>query len=254
MPLEDIARQGRMIQFRYPNGVKGWLVTNYDDYREVLGPRALHAKHFQGKPQLSPVSVELPTVPGLIASMNGPEHIRMRRMVAGECSMNRIEEFKPTINAIIDKHLDQMDLLVSPLDPYANYNLPVPSELIATILGVPEDHTTEFQEAAKLTMGGLPKELEDPSAPKRAVAALDPIIGILLDDEDRRRTVLQNPDRVPQAIEGLIKFRSMFETLDHVRIWASYLSGSAPGASRSSIDGVEVIRTIPSPGSGDPVR
>ena len=181
MPLEEIAKRGRMIRFRYPNGVTGWLVTNYEDFREVLSHPALHALHFQGEPQPSPVSIEVPAIPGFIASMNGPEHIRMRRAIGSDFSVSRIEKFKPTINSIVDKHLDKIEALGSPLDLYANYNLPIPSEVIARILGVPDGHTPEFQVAARLTMGGLPEELQDSSAPKDAIAALNGIIGEVMD-------------------------------------------------------------------------
>ncbi len=265
MPLEDIAKQGRMLRFRYPNGVTGWLVTNYEDFREVLGHPALHALHFQGEPQPSPVSIEVPEIPGFIASMNGPEHIRMRRAIGSDFSVSRIEQFKPTIHDIVDKHLDNIEALGSPVDLYANYNLPIPSEVIARLLGVSESHTAEFQEAARLTMGGLPKELEDSAAPKDAIASLNDIIGdvmevkrkepaddvisklmhagsdlhldddqikglcinlllaghettassscmvigILLEDDEQRRTFMANPDRLPESIDELIKFQSM---------------------------------------------
>ena len=181
MPLEEIAKQGRMIRYRYPNGVVGWLVTNYDDFREVLGNPALHARHFEGEPQPSPVSVVLPTMPGFIAGMNGPEHLRMRRMVGAEFSVARMEAFKPTIASIVDKYLDVIESLGSPVDLYTNYNLPIPSEVIGSILGVPGDYTTEFQDAARLTIGGLPAELADPEAPRRAIETLNRIIGEVME-------------------------------------------------------------------------
>ena len=46
---------------------------------------------------------------------------------------------------------------------------------------MPDGHTPEFQVAARLTMGGLPEELQDSSAPKDAIAALNGIIGEVMD-------------------------------------------------------------------------
>ena len=200
-----------MVRYRYPNGVVGRLVTNYDDFREVLGNQALHAKHFVGEPQPSPVSVSLPLMPGFIASMNGPEHLRLRRMVGGEFSVARIETMKPTIAAIVDVYLDRIEALGSPVDLYANYNLPIPSEVIGYILGVPSEHAAEFQEAAQLTIGGLPTELQDPEAPRRAVATLDRIIGEVLaarrkeptDDLISKLALANDPPMSDEEIKGL---------------------------------------------------
>lgn len=210
MPIDELASSGRMQRFRYPNGVVGWLVTNYDDFRQVLAHPALHAKHFVGEPQPCPVSVELPIMPGFIASMNGPEHLRMRRILGGEFSFARIEAKRPLIEAVVDRNLDRLAALEPPFDLYANYNLPIPSEIIGMILGVPDDHTTEFQDAARLTMGGLSSELQDPLAPSRAVETLHRIIGEVM--EERRAAprddvishlVQEDPAMPDDEIKGL---------------------------------------------------
>jgi cytochrome P450 len=211
MPLEEIASQGRMIQYRYPNGVVGWLVTNYDDFRATLGHPALHATHFQGEPQPSPVSVALPQMPGFIASMNGPEHLRMRRMIGSEFSVSRIEALTPTIDSIIEKYLDKMEAKGSPTDLYATYNLPIPSEVISHILGVPAEYEVEFQEAARLTIGGLPEELADTAAPGEAVEVLKRIVGELIESKRKRpaddlitRLALESdPPMEEEEIKGL---------------------------------------------------
>jgi cytochrome P450 len=164
------------VKRRYPNGVVGWVTTSLEDFRAVLVDPRFHAKRFLGEPQPGPVSVHVPDMPGFIPSMNGPEHLRIRRLAAGEFSVKRVEALRPTIEGIVDRHLDRIAALAPPVDLFANYHLPIPSEVIAGILGVPTAHTEEFQLAARLTIGGLPDELDDPQAPARAVADLHRII------------------------------------------------------------------------------
>jgi cytochrome P450 len=264
LPLEDLAGSPeRLIAFRYPNGVSGYLTTTAEDFRAILNDPRFHAKRFLGEPQASPVSVSVPDMPGFIPSMNGPEHLRVRRLAAADFSVKHIRDLRPRIEAVVRHHLDQVERHGSPVDLYAEYCLPIPSEVIAGILGVPTDRTEEFQVAARLTIGGQADKLADPQAPSRAVARLHEIIGevidrkraepaddlitrlvaadpplsdteikglctnlllaghettatssaiaiaLLLERHDQLAAFRRHPDRVPQSVEEIVRFRTL---------------------------------------------
>lgn len=176
LPFETMRHTAPLLRFRYPNGVVGWLTTNVAVFREVLGDPRFHAKRFRGEPQTGAVSVEVPEMPGFIPGLNGPEHLRVRRLAAGDFSVKHIRDLRPFISTVVAKYLDGLAEQGPPLDLYANFCLPIPSEVIAHILGVPEDSKQAFQDAARLTIGGQAKALDDPDAPRRAVAELHRII------------------------------------------------------------------------------
>jgi cytochrome P450 len=211
LPLDDLAGSPeRLIAFRYPNGVAGYLTTTAEDFRAILNDPRFHAKRFLGEPQASPVSVSVPDMPGFIPSMNGPEHLRVRRLAAGDFSVKHIRGLRPRIEAVVRHHLDQVERHGPPVDLYAEYCLTIPSEVIAGILGVPTDRTEEFQVAARLTIGGLPDKLADPQAPSRAVARLHEIIGEVIErkreepaDDLITRLTAADPPLSDTEIKGL---------------------------------------------------
>lgn len=264
LPLGELyASAEPLVRFRYPNGVVGWLVTRAEDFKAILGDGRFHAKRFLGEPQPTPVSVSVPDMPGFIPSMNGDEHLRVRRLAAGDFSVKRVNQLRPLFRTIVDKHLDAVEANGSPADLYSLYTLPIPSEVIAGILGVPETHTADFQNAARLTIGGRSEALDDVEAPARAVRRLHEIVGevielkrvhptddlitrltqadppltdteikglctnlllaghettatgsavsiaILLERPDQLAEFRANPDRLPEAIEELNRFRTM---------------------------------------------
>jgi cytochrome P450 len=179
LPMDELMerRDERMIPYRFPNGVVGWMTTTIEDFKAALGDERLHAKRFLGEPQPCPVSVAVPDMPGFIPSMNGPEHLRIRRLAAGFFSVKAIENMRPFIERTVEKYLDQMAQESSPVDLITAFCLPIPSEVIGHIIGVPHDQSKAFQKAAEETIGQRKGGKDDPEAAGRAVAKLHEILG-----------------------------------------------------------------------------
>lgn len=69
-----------------------------------------------------------------------PEHIRMRRLLAGAFAKGHVERMRPRIETLADAMLDELDPN-GPVDLLAAYAEPMPVYVIADLLGVPrEDH------------------------------------------------------------------------------------------------------------------
>jgi cytochrome P450 len=176
LPMDELRAEGSLLRFIYPNGVVGWLTTDAKTFRSVLGDPRFHAKRFAGEPQSGQVSVSVPEMPGFVPGMNGSEHLRVRRLAAGDFSVKHIRDLRPYITTVVDARIDAMIARGTSAELYEDFCLPVPSEVVAHILGVREDGQTAFQDAARLTIGGRAEALDDPDAPRRAVARLHEII------------------------------------------------------------------------------
>jgi cytochrome P450 len=210
LDLQELRLQ-RLPHVRFPNGVTGYITTTYEDFRTALGDPRLHAKRFVGEPAPARLSVEVPDMPGFIPGMNGPDHLRVRRLAAADFSVRAIERLRGYIRAVVDTYLDAMAAMTPPVDLIEAFALPVPSEVIGHILGVPPEHAEEFQTAANETIGGRKEGLDDPDAAARAVARLHDILGEVIvakraelaDDLISRLTQVGEPPLDDGEIKGL---------------------------------------------------
>lgn len=122
-----------------------WLVTRFDDGRDILGDRRFSSA-------LTPLGIVLPEPgnrtlaeelqdqqPGTFIECDPPEHTRLRQMVTGEFSAQRMTRLRPRIEAIVEHHLDAMAAAGPPVDLVKEFALPVPSTVICEMLGVPQD-------------------------------------------------------------------------------------------------------------------
>jgi cytochrome P450 len=125
-----------------------WLVTDWDDGREVLGD----AEHFsRGRVEFLGVDEERMRRlrAGNLLSLDPPDHTRLRRMLTGEFTVKRIKQLEPRIGEIVEDHLDRMDRLGPPADLVAHFALAIPSLVICELLGVPYEDRADFQHRAE---------------------------------------------------------------------------------------------------------
>jgi cytochrome P450 len=199
LPVGELTRSGeRMLRYRYPNGVVGWVTTTAEDFRAVLSDPRLHAKRFLGEPQPAAVSVAVPEMPGFIPGMNGAEHLAIRRLASGDFSVKRMNELRPFITEVVDRRLDAMAAATPPVDLIEAFCLPIPSEVIGHIIGVPPENSKDFQRAANETIGGRSDGRDDPNAAAEAVGRLHDILG----DVIRRKREDPGNDLVSRLIRA----------------------------------------------------
>lgn len=128
------------------HGQPTWIVSRYQDIRAALTDPRLSAKTIPSA--ILPQGSEDNT-PVMFARTDDPEHHRLRRMVAGDFTVRRAEAMRPQIQELVDRYLADMIANGPPADIVRDFALPVPSLVIALLLGVlPEDlelfqhHTT----------------------------------------------------------------------------------------------------------------
>ena len=126
-------------------GDEVWLITRFEDARQVLGDARFSS-------ELTPLGIVLPEPedrtladelksqqPGTFIECDPPEHTRLRRMIAGEFTEQRIRALRPRFTEIVEERLDAMAAAGPPVDLVALFALPVPSMLVCELLGLDAD-------------------------------------------------------------------------------------------------------------------
>lgn len=117
-----------------------WVVSRYEDIRAALVDPRLSAETIPES--MLPKDSDNNT-PVMFARVDDPEHHRIRRMLTRDFTFRRVDAMRPQIQEIVDSYLDEMLASGPPADLVRAFALPVPSLVIAHLLGVP-DHDLEL--------------------------------------------------------------------------------------------------------------
>jgi cytochrome P450 len=149
--LAAMRREQPVTPVLMPWGTQAWLVTRYDDVREVLGDATRFSN--ANRPAFVTEGSQTDSA-GFLLAYDPPDHTRLRRMLTAEFTMRRMQRLEPHVTEIVNNHLDAMENAGSPVDLVSSFALPVPSLVISELLGVPYEDRTEFQKhsGARLDM------------------------------------------------------------------------------------------------------
>jgi cytochrome P450 len=134
------------------DGTAAWLVTRYQDQRAILADNRFSADPRRAgfPPQSTGIAVHRPSgqpLPFLV--LDDPEHNRIRRMFTSYFSVKRTRAMRPRIEEIIGGLLDGMVAAGPPVDLVSAFALPLPSLVIAEVLGVPRADHPLFQRESR---------------------------------------------------------------------------------------------------------
>jgi cytochrome P450 len=160
------------------HGEPTWLVSRYQDIRAALVDPRLSAETFPE--MLKPEGTEDDT-PIMFARADDPEHNRIRRMMASDFTFRRCEAMRPQIQALVDRFIDDMIAKGPPSDLVHDFGLPVPSLVIALLLGVPPEDLGPFQR--NTSVGLVASATDDEKA--EAFGAMYAYIEELVDKKQR---------------------------------------------------------------------
>jgi cytochrome P450 len=142
-----------------------WVVSRYQDIRAALVDPRLSAKTI-------PDAVMPPGVGVIFARIDDPEHHRLRRMLTSNFTFRRSEAMRPQIQEMVDHYLGEMIRKGPPTDLVREFALPVPSLVIALLLGVPPEDLGLFQH--QTTVG-----LDQKSSDEQKAAAMAAMFGYI---------------------------------------------------------------------------
>lgn len=157
--LLGIAPQMRALQQEGPiarvrtAGEDAWLVTRYDEVRELLADRRLGLS--DPKPKRAAKSTARGTMMALMAGddydTEATEHPQMRELLVPRFSTRRMRLMKTRIERHVDDLLDQVAAGTPPVDLHRALAFPLPTMVVCDLLGVPLADRERFGQWARGT-------------------------------------------------------------------------------------------------------
>jgi cytochrome P450 len=135
--VAELRRHSPVVKVACPTGIEAWLVTRYADVREVLGdPERFSLRTGQAGHVLANQPPDAEIEEGDFNRMDGPDHLRFRRVVApAVTTVKRTELFRPLVQRTVDELVDALG--TGPVDLHERFANPLTSSVVAELLDVP---------------------------------------------------------------------------------------------------------------------
>ncbi|HST48658.1 cytochrome P450 family protein [Jatrophihabitans sp.] len=170
--LERLRAAGPAHPVIFPHGAKVWLVTRYDDVRQLLtdprvskdGSRANHlfARHagmITDEDETGGIGVNDELTMHMLNS-DPPRHTRLRSLANQGLTPRQMEASRPRLEQVADELLNALDDGRPVVDLLAGFTQPMTITTICEVLGVPaEDKPLFHQWAAELVGAGHDPEV-----------------------------------------------------------------------------------------------
>ena len=159
---------------RLPSGEEGWLVTRNQDVRAVLAdpavrndPTGLPGHGAQTQEQaflkLGTPPDHLPYLRASLLSLDGAEHVRLRRSISHAFGASRVGALRPRVQQIVDELLDDLDSSSGPENTPVNlldaFAYPLAMAVVCELVGVPETDWADWWHWGKVLVGEDPAQI-----------------------------------------------------------------------------------------------
>ncbi|GAA1688592.1 cytochrome P450 [Fodinicola feengrottensis] len=165
-----------------------------------------------------------------MSEMDGPEHSRLRRLVAPSFTPRRAADFRPRIQAIVDSLLDNLTGEVDLLETFAR---PLPIEVICELVGIPESDRPRWRSCGAAIAAGIGTDF------------FEAIPGIV--DGAKAAVALRRAEPADDLLTDLIRQLDDGDRLDDTElvtmIWLLVLAGQTP--TNFIANAVEALLTHP---------
>lgn len=134
-----------VVRVRWTGGGHAWLVTRHEDVKQVLDDTRFSraASYAPDAPKFSGL---FQAPPGMIISLDPPDHTRLRVLAEQAFSAARIEGMRPRVRELAGRLLDTLDKESDggPVDLVEGFAAPLAMAVICELLGVPEQDRDQF--------------------------------------------------------------------------------------------------------------
>ncbi|MGL3150374.1 cytochrome P450 [Microbacterium sp. A82] len=140
------------------DGSEPWLVTKYQEYRQVASDQRFSADKSRAGFPLKNAGYQSKRRSFL--QMDDPEHLPYRRLWARHLSAARMEALRPAIQKIVDDCIDDMIARGGEADLVEDFGIPVPGLILGVLFGIPAADREMFLNLAS-TMSSSHSTKED---------------------------------------------------------------------------------------------
>ncbi|MBT2443094.1 cytochrome P450 [Streptomyces sp. ISL-36] len=135
---------GAVARVTAPTGDKVWLVRDHALGRLVLTDDRFSRVAAAGA--RAPKLVDVQPAPQSMVSMDGPDHARLRRVVAGAFTGRRAALLGPSIERLADEHIGRLIAAGPPADLSGGLALPLARGVLCSLLGIPAQDSDCFRD------------------------------------------------------------------------------------------------------------
>jgi cytochrome P450 len=181
----ELAATAPLSRVRIWDGSTPWLITGYEEARTLFAdPRVSVDDRRSGFPHWNEHMLSLVTKrPRSVFTADAEEHTFYRRMLSKPFTFKRVEGLRPAIQKITDDAIDKILAGPQPAELVTALALPVPTEVICEMLGVPYEDHGFFQEHANAGLARYAK----PEDTMKGATSLGRYLGNLVE------TKMENP-------------------------------------------------------------
>jgi cytochrome P450 len=151
-PLYDVLRrEAPVAAVTTPAGDPAWLVTRYEEVRDLLGDKRLGRSHPHPEQAARITHGAVQEGPSGTYETEEADHTRMRRLLTPAFSAKRMRQMGDDVQALVDGYVDDLVAAkaASPdgvADLHETLAVPLPVAVICRLLGVPHEHGAYFRD------------------------------------------------------------------------------------------------------------
>jgi cytochrome P450 len=180
---EEVRATGRVV---WNEIIHGWMVTSFDDCRDILTDTGAQFSAMPSDPQVLPW-FEAATM----ISTDGADHQRLRSCLAPLFTRRAMEIWEQRVEAVVEQLLAPLAAGDTTYDLIADFTM-VPTIIVAEMLGVPEERHGDFRRWSNTIVSNLSWGHEDEQARTAMLTASRELNAYLREEIQRHRA--EKPD------------------------------------------------------------
>jgi pentalenolactone synthase len=149
-PIYDVLRRKDPItRVRTPTGDPAWLVIRYEETQLIFDDPRFGRSHPEPEKAAKISAAAILSGPAYNFDTEEADHLRMRSLWKPAFTVKRLRQLESRIHEIVDGCIDEMEAAHDrepdkPVDLHKHLSFPIPSRVIAEMLGVPLEDRDHF--------------------------------------------------------------------------------------------------------------